>query len=459
MANKNDCSTTFLKIGMKLPNAERLVNCLIDKNITINGTVLLAMLGSKQMYEILIKKCSSNTKIIIADSKLVTYYFNNKKNITYVNIKENDADDFYNKLKNMPKFDFVVQNPPYRKSLHLDFLKKGYEILSDKGQMIIIEPATWLINVRKYGKRGEEMRVNSSTIKKYDELKKMLEGQVKKIIIENYNEEFSTNMLVPFSISYIDKLYNSNNIEYKVFGEKRIVKTLYDINLIGNYEIIWSILNKIKIDKLKNHIYEPGKSTKIINNWYCKFAGIIVGISGTMCNAFDCGRNPRELSKIDYDNYFNADTLFTNNLSNAYTVTMYHRYKNEISPDPLHKYDRGKNETEFEAACITGTKDELENWKHFVFNNTLPLFINIVMTIDQHNNSLDYVPWLVDKKYTDREIYEKFNFTEDEIKLIEITIKKYNRYSPWFRRYICGQKSATDEEVQKFIEDLNNVKG
>lgn len=457
MANKNDFSTTFLKVGMKFKNAENLVNYLVNKNITMTGTVLLAMLGSKQMYEILLKKCSSDAKIVIADSKLVTYYFRNKKNITCVTIKENDVDDFYNKLKNMPKFDFVVQNPPYSGSLHLDFLKKGYEILSDKGQMIIIEPATWLINVRKYGKRGEEMRVNSSAIKKYDELKKTLEGKIKKIVIENYNEEFSTNMLVPFSISYIDKLYNSNDIEYKVFGDKRIVKSLYDINLIGNYEIIWSILNKIKIDKLKNHIYEPGKSTKIINNWYCKFAGIIVGISGTMCNAFDCGRNPRELSKIDYDNYFNADTLFTSNLSNAYTVTMYHRYKNEISPDPLHKYDRGKNETEFEAACITGTKEELENWKHFVFNNTLPLFINIVMTIDQHNNSLDYVPWLVDKKYTDKEIYEKFNFTEDEIKLIEITIKKYNRYSPWFRRYICGQKSATDEEVQKFIEDLNNA--
>ena len=374
------------------------------------------------------------------------------KNIYTRNILEEDISD-------MPKFDFIVQNPPYSGSLHLDFLKKGYEMLSDKGQMIIIEPATWLINVRKYGKRGEEMRVNSSAVKKYDELKKMLECKVKKVIIENYNEEFSTNMLVPFSISYIDKLYNSNNIEYKIFGLNYNVSSLYDCNLIGNYEIIWSILNKIKTDKLKNHIYEPGKSTKIINNWYCKFSGIIAGISGTMCNAFDCGRNPRELSKTDYDNYFNADILFTSNLSNAYTVTMYHRYKNEISPNPLHKYDRGKNETEFEAECITGTKEELENWKYFVFNNSLPLFINIVMTIDQNNNSLDYVPWLVDKKYTDKEIYEKFNFTEDEIKLIEITIKKYNRYSPWFRRYICGQKSATDEEVQKFIEDLNNVKG
>ena len=73
----------------------------------------------------------------------------------------------------MPKFDLVVQNPPYSRYIHLDFLKKGYEILSDKGQMIIIEPATWLINVRKNGK--------AKTI--YNPLKEILKGKVRKVII------------------------------------------------------------------------------------------------------------------------------------------------------------------------------------------------------------------------------------------------------------------------------------
>ena len=161
------------------------------------------------------------------------------KNIKYkFNIDENDADDFYNKLKNMPNFDFVVQNPPYSGSLHLDFLKKGYEMLSDKGQMIIIEPAVWLINVRKYGKRNVEMRSQSSAIKKYDGLKKMLEGQVKKIIIENYNKEFNVGLYTPFSISYIDKTYNSDIIDCKICGEQKTLTSLYDCNLIYNYNIL-----------------------------------------------------------------------------------------------------------------------------------------------------------------------------------------------------------------------------
>ena len=79
------------------------------------------------------------------------------------------------------------------------------------------------------------------------------------------------------------------------------------------------------------------------------------------------------------------------------------------------------------------------------------------MTIDQNNRSLKFVPWLVDKKYTDQEIYNMFNFTDKEIKLIETTIKKYERNSPWFKRYMCGPSEVTDEEVQKFMEDLNNA--
>jgi len=86
------------------------------------------------------------------------------------------------------------------------------------------------------------------------------------------------------------------------------------------------------------------------------------------------------------------------------------------------------------------------------------LFINICLTIDQHNNSLPYVPWLVDKKYTDEEIYEKFGFTEDEIKLIETTIKKYKWDSLFYKRQCLGPNSVSDEEVQKYIEDLENEK-
>ena len=61
----------------------------------------------------------------------------------------------------------------------------------------------------------------------------------------------------------------------------------------------------------------------------------------------------------------------------------------------------------------------------------------------------------MDKKYTDQEIYDKFGFTDEEIKLIETTIKKYERNSPWFKRYMCGPSLVEDEEVQNFIDKIN----
>ena len=91
-----------------------------------------------------------------------------------------------------------------------------------------------------------------------------------------------------------------------------------------------------------------------------------------------------------------------------------------------------------DCACITGTKEELQNYKHYVFNNKLPLFINIIMTIDQHNNSLQYVPWLVDRVYTDEDIYNMYGFTQEEKEFIDETLKRFERNSEWFMSYMKG---------------------
>ena len=446
MANKNDFSTTFLKIGMKYKNAEKIVNYLIDKNVTMTGTVLLAMLGSKQMYEILIKKCSSNAKIVIADSNLVTDYFENYKNITCININENDADDFYNKLKNMPNFDFVVQNPPYSGSLHLNFLKKGYEMLSDKGQMIIIEPAMWLININENSEYNTGKRGNLTP-----QIKENINEHIKSVIIENFNGEFNTTNTVPFSITYIDKGKKYKNIKYSCFGITNNVESINDCNYIGNFKLIKSIFNKIKnCDVVKNHVIDTQLSDT--NIYYCQISQIIWTIAGLYYQRPQFALSDSAYYKLSFGDYYQSCL-----------AGIIHISRNEITNIIPKKAARGGSSkgkvklTNNPAKCVYGTKQELENWKHYVLNNSLPLFLNICLIVDQNNTTLPYVPWLVDKKYTDQEIYDMFNFTEKEIKLIETTIKKYERNSPWFKRYMCGPSEVTDEEVQKFIEDLNNA--
>ena len=108
------------------------------------------------------------------------------------------------------KFDMISQNPPYKGSLHLEFFKLGLNVLSENGKMVIIEPATWLINVRRNGK---------ATL--YDEIKEKIKGHVESVVIENLNPEFDTRLYTPFSTVTIDmsKFHDMEEITFYQFPQ------------------------------------------------------------------------------------------------------------------------------------------------------------------------------------------------------------------------------------------------
>jgi hypothetical protein len=199
---------------------------------------------------------------------------------------------------------------------------------------------------------------------------------------------------------------------------------------------------------MKTHITKESMSDGM---WYAKYAEIV---SGAMAN-----------HNIDNSIAYTWDSLFDVTKNGEFynamlNVSLLGDRVNEIFETLPKSRQRGGGKSKVisysdkNADCIYGTRQELENWKHFIFNNKLPLFLNIVLTIDQHNNSKEFLPWLVDKQYTDEEINKLFGFTDEEIALIDRTIKKYERNSPWFKRYMCGPDSVSDEEVNNFINNL-----
>lgn len=321
------------------------------------------------------------------------------------------------------KFDTIIQNPPYKGTLHFDFMEKGLDLLSENGKMVIIEPATWVINIRKNG--------NAKT--KYNPMKEKLKGHIKSIKIENYNKEFGITNQVPISITTIDMNNYYPTIEFTCLGITKKVSSIYDCNLIGSYNTIWSIFDKVVKygDMMKKHTTKKDMGD---GYWYGKYQEI--GRCG--CSSGDRAH----LDSYYYNNVFKY--FYFNGLDD----------RDDISNKIIKTKDDGGHYTEKDANCVYGTKEEIENWKHFIYNNKLSLFINYCLSISQNNNSKDFLPWLVDKQYTDDEINKMFGFTNEEIELINKTIKKYERNSPWFKRYMCGADSVSDDEVNNFIKNL-----
>ncbi len=163
---------------------------------------------------------------------------------------------------------------------------------------------------------------------------------------------------------------------------------------------------------MKDHIYKEGKTKTDENTAFLNFADI-VGQGG-------CGGH-------GYGVFNNSD--------NDFQQTLFGEYQNSVIDVTCRKTDNPRYR-------LYGTKDELENWKYFVFNNKLPLFLNICLIIDQNNTSKGFIPWITNKKYTDNEIYKLLNINENEQKLIDTVIKKFERNSTWFKRYMTGSENV-----------------
>lgn len=430
-------------IAETLKNGHRIVLASSKETIKYFQRVVFCLMDMGTFGEYLTdkqKKRIFNRVWAIDTTDIYTYTYK-KYNATTSKRRESATDNIdkivlnkiYKRVEKM-KFDVVIQNPPYNGSLHLDFFNKGLDVLAETGKMVIIEPSTWLINVRKNGKA-----------KTYDAIKQRINGHIESVVIENLNREFNTELYVPFAITTIDMSKTFDTIDFICCGEHQTVNSIYDCNLIGSYSTIWSIFNKVLSfnDMMKSHITKEDKGREF---WYSKFSEI-VGRGGCMQGS---------MGQYDLESFYN--TLVFGEYGWIYTCEGYANKFNDISNYPLKALKSGCHNGETSnkiADNIYGTKEELENWKHFIFNNKLPLFLNIVLTIDQHNNSKDFLPWLVDKQYTDDEINKLFGFTDEEIKLIDTTIKKYERNSPWFKRYMCGKDSMTDEEVNNFIAEIS----
>ena len=320
-------------------------------------------------------------------------------------------------IDSMPKFDFLVQNPPYKGSYHLKFLEGGMDLLADDGHQVVIEPATWLINLRDNGKASM-----------YAELRKKLDKHAISVKIENLNHEFNIGNATPLAITTLSKAPRpeGQKIEFTCCGETSYVDTLDDCNLIGPRKMVSQILEKVRQrapKHMEDIVYDKDRDGSPEGAAWLRYANF--QLATITCNNANSDYKHDDVHGCDY---FKSYVV----IAGEYDIT---------SKCPLSL----RHQTPVDCLMVSDYPDFesnariLENWKHFIYNSNLAHFICISTTYDLNNGSKRWLPWLDwTKKWTDDELREWFGITDSEWSLIESTCKKFRRDSEWFKRYMCG---------------------
>ena len=300
------------------------------------------------------------------------------------------------------KFDKIILNPPCDRSyIQLDYINVGLDLLSDDGQMMLYTQASWLTPLRKNTKHSDKVNY----------IKERLKGHVKKVIIENPVQETKKRPDNPISTTIIDFSKDYDHIEFNCCGETKEVNSIYDCNLVGDFNIVRSIFDKCQNygDLMENHLCKKSFNSDLYHISCTDFIGCeYVGCSGL-------------------EPYDNDSQWIKHKFGEFMRGYIYATYRNKTEVQESNSF------------TVEGTKENIDNWIHYIMNNKLPIFLNIALTNGRHNHSTKYVPWFADKHYSDEEIYSILNLTQEEINLIDSTLKKYDRNSAWFKQYRTGK--------------------
>ena len=176
------------------------------------------------------------------------------------------------KENNVKKFDIVLMNPPYLKNLHIKFMEKTFDLISDNGALIYIGPDNWLINKYSYSQKS---KIKNNTKNKYC---KYIDD------IENFsNEEFN-------------KIFNTSNFfGVSIFKMKHNAKGIDPSIYENNDPLLKKIISKIQNDftSLRSHFTrQPEKK-------YFVLQSLLLLIFGESCNNFYYFVKILKISKVN----------------------------------------------------------------------------------------------------------------------------------------------------------------
>jgi hypothetical protein len=301
----------------------------------------------------------------VKENKVIRYEYNSSKKIE----------------ENMPKFDVVVGNPPYKKNLHLKFLELTVNCLNENGKIVWVHPARWLQDPTAPFKKNSDFN-------KYKHL------------------SFIDFKIIP--------MINAQKIFKAAITSDLIISSLE----LGKT----SIINEEKIYELRNI---PVSLKTLIYSIRKNFISSIEQ---------NCERNKRDGIRV----IIPAITKTADRVSrkNVYGIINTQNYKKEIIVDGCANgidWTQIKRKNQFTKEIGSNiplsikfnTIDEAKNFIDSTFTEVFQFF-NYLTKLDVHVQ-LKYLPFMEDytQPWTNERFQKYFSISDEELKFIKETMKKY----------------------------------
>jgi hypothetical protein len=277
------------------------------------------------------------------------------------------------------KFDVIIGNPPYKQGLHMKFLDKAFNLLSDEGELICVHPSSSFISLKDanlpYAKVVEKIKNNIKSLKFF-----------------NANGVFNIGLFVPCSITHIIKNFSNNGKIVVDFTYDNIssakFNSLNDVNMWGNRPEIFSFLSKLNDQStILNFVLTPEQFSNF--SFFIQFSDIRGNVSS-------------DIRKLVSDDFY----------------TIVPRDFKIVSGELINS-----------RHAVFGFKTlfEAENFLKYLKSNFVRRILSL-SKINQHilRGELKLIPWLnFNEEWTDEKLFKYFNLSKVEIDFINEMPKYY----------------------------------
>jgi hypothetical protein len=314
------------------------------------------------------------------------------EHIIYCN---NDILEYLKNHTDMPKFDTIVMNPPYKDTLHLKFFERGF--IDARRFLLTIQPCNWLIKQGGTNLRGGNSERNViENVERYGA----------DIDLVNGAQFFSAGLLAELSVNLIDKQAIGRKIRVK--GDLSNSVTIYskvsDVSKYGDDPLILSMKDKIMsfIEKKDNeNLYDKIKATPRMLN-HCSNNSLV---ENNPDSEWFCVNLSAIRGHVNQETGIKEDDF--------YTLIPRDR-KWEKYSEKLALYFHFSSSTEANN-MIYYLKTDFVRFALFLTKNDA----NVV-------NSLKFIPYVdVTKRYDAPQLYTLFDFNKEEIERIHQLIPDY----------------------------------